>query len=131
MAKSRILLLEDDPVRCEWFTGWIPNAEWNVTCKTGVAIGWLLERSYGLILLDHDLLERHYFSPIPDDLNTGIAVATWLAENPERQSQATILVHSMNPGGAARMVEILCGGGRIAKHVPFPNIQMYGQVVVV
>jgi len=60
VISPRILLLEDDPNRCEWFTGWIPDAIWDVTCKTGVAINWLLERSYGLILLDHDLLEEHY-----------------------------------------------------------------------
>ena len=126
MASLRVLLLEDDPNRCEWFTGWIPHAVWDVTCNTGVAVNWLLERSYGLILLDHDLLEQHYFSATPDDLNTGFAVAKWLAKNPESQKEARILVHSMNFDGANRMVEVLTSAGRDARHIPFPHLQMYG-----
>jgi CheY-like chemotaxis protein len=130
VVSPRILLLEDDPNRCEWFTGWIPDAVWDVTCKTGVAINWLLERSYGLILLDHDLLEEHYLSAIPDDLNTGFAVAQWLAENPECQKAVRILVHSMNFDGANRMVEVLTRSGRAAEHIPFPHLQTHCQAYI-
>jgi hypothetical protein len=123
VISPRILLLEDDPNRCEWFTGWIPDAVWDVTCKTGVAINWLLVHTYGLILLDHDLLEEHYLSAVPNDLSTGFAVARWLAENPECQKEVRILVHSMNFDGANRMIDVLTSSGRAAEHIPFPQLK--------
>ena len=90
-------------------------------CSFGsiVALEWLDQREYDIILLDHDLRSEHYESDAPDDENTGYAIASWLAGHPESQAEAIIVIHSLNYYGALRMVDVLREGSRAAKHIPF------------
>lgn len=120
---GRILIVEDDPARCAWFNQRFDGHIQDVTCDVSEAIAWLEERDYFMILLDHDLAEEHYFSETTDDERTGYAVAAWLAAHPDCQCDATILIHSQNYIGAARMLEALHNGGRDAEHIPFPYLQ--------
>ena len=120
---KRILIVEDDEARCAWFRGRLAGAEIDITCDVAQAVVWLAERDYTTVLLDHDLQDEHYFSNEPDDERTGYAVAAWLASHPDRQRDATIIVHSLNYAGAERMVEALRAAGRDAEHVPFPYLQ--------
>jgi CheY-like chemotaxis protein len=120
---ERILIVEDDPLRCEWFSRKFSGLHLDVTCNVAEAIAWLKQHDYNMILLDHDLLEEHYFSNEPDDEHTGYAVALWLSQNPDCQRDATILIHSLNYIGAARMLEALHNAGRDAEHVPFSYLQ--------
>jgi CheY-like chemotaxis protein len=120
---ERILIVEDDRERCAWFSQKFSGTRMDITCDAAQAISWLKEHDYNMILLDHDLLEEHYFSNEPDDERTGYAVAAWLAQNPDAQRDATILIHSLNYMGAARMLEALHGAGRDAEHVPFSYLQ--------
>ena len=120
---SRILLVEDDEVRCAWFRARLVGYELDVTCDVREAVVWLAEREYAVVLLDHDLMEEHYFSNEPDDERTGYAVAAWLAAHPQRQHTALILIHSLNYSGAQRMLAVLQDAGRDAEHIPFPYLQ--------
>lgn len=120
---KRILVVEDDELRCAWFKQKFAAHVLDVTCDVGQAVGWLGEREYSTILLDHDLREEHYFSDEHDDERTGYAVAAWLARHPDRQRDATIVIHSLNYAGAERMLDILHDAGRDAEHVPFPYLQ--------
>jgi CheY-like chemotaxis protein len=124
-SAERILLVEDDRERCDWFSQKFSGRTLDVTCDVKEAVRWLEERDYTLILLDHDLIEEHYFSNEPDDERTGYAVALWLSQHPDSQRDATILIHSLNYLGAGRMLEILRDAGRDAEHVPFHYLQ-YG-----
>lgn len=119
----RILIVEDDEMRCAWFRQRLAGRVMDVTCDAQQAVEWLAEREYSLILLDHDLTEAHYFSDAPDDEHTGYAVAAWLAAHPDRQRDAEILIHSLNYSGAQRMLDALHGSGRRAEHVPFHYLQ--------
>jgi CheY-like chemotaxis protein len=119
---SRILLVEDDETRCEWFRARLAHHELDVTCDVRAAIGWLEAREYAAILLDHDLIEEHYFSNEPDDERTGYAVANWLATHPDKHREATIIIHSLNYIGAERMLNLLLDAGRDAEHIPFPYL---------
>jgi CheY-like chemotaxis protein len=119
----RILIVEDDEARCVWFGRKFAGDELDVTCDVGQAFAWLAEREYEMILLDHDLTEEHYFSDEPDDERTGYAVAAWLASHPDRQRDATIIIHSLNYLGADRMLAALREAGREAEHIPFPYMQ--------
>jgi CheY-like chemotaxis protein len=119
---ERILIVEDDEARCAWFRGQLAGREIDVTCDASQAIAWLAEREYTFILLDHDLMDEHYFSDATDDERTGYAVAAWLAQNTDRQRDATIIVHSLNYHGAARMLDVLREAGRDAEHIPFPHL---------
>jgi CheY-like chemotaxis protein len=119
----RVLLVEDDEVRCAWFRRKFAPHVLDVTCDAGQAVRWLTEREYATILLDHDLLEEHYFSDEPDDERTGYAVAAWLAAHPDRQRHATIVIHSLNYAGAQRMLDALTDAGRDVEHIPFHYLQ--------
>ena len=120
---SRILIVEDDEVRCAWFDKKFAGREVDVTCDAAQAVAWLAERDYQVILLDHDLIEEHYFSAEPDDERTGYAVAAWLAARPDRHCDATIIIHSLNYTGAQRMLDALHNAGREAEHIPFHYLQ--------
>ncbi|HEV2913855.1 MAG TPA: cyclic-phosphate processing receiver domain-containing protein [Pyrinomonadaceae bacterium] len=121
---ERILIVEDDPMRCAWFEQKFSGHHIvDITCDVREAAVWLAARDYSLILLDHDLSEEHYFSDEPDDERTGYAVAAWLAAHPDRQRDATIVIHSLNYAGAQRMLDALRDAGRDAEHVPFHYLQ--------
>lgn len=120
---ERILIVEDDETRCAWFERKFEGREMDVTCDVGEALAWLAARDYSVILLDHDLLEEHYFSDTPDDERTGYAVAAWLAVHPDRQRGAMIVIHSLNYLGAQRMLDALRDAGRDAEHLPFHYLQ--------
>jgi CheY-like chemotaxis protein len=115
----RVLIVEDDEERCAWFRARLAGCEIDLTCDVRQAVEWLSERDYETVLLDHDLVEEHYFSDCADDERTGYAVALWLAGHPDRQRGATILIHSLNYTGARRMLDVLVSAGRDAEHVPF------------
>jgi CheY-like chemotaxis protein len=121
----RVLVVEDDERRCLWFAERFEASRLDVTCDPRTAVAWLSERDYGTILLDHDLLQEHYFSDKPDDERTGYAVARWLAENPTAQRDAVIVIHSLNYAGANRMLATLRDAGRDAEHIPFHFLE-YG-----
>jgi CheY-like chemotaxis protein len=120
----RVLIVEDDEGRCDWFRKHFAGCEVDVTCDVKEAIAWLAGRDYAVILLDHDLLAEHYWSDRPDDERTGYAVAAWLAAHPDCQRGATIIIHSLNYAGAERMLDALREAGRDAEHIPFHYLQM-------
>lgn len=120
----RILIVEDDETRCAWFQQQFAGNDLDMTRDVQQALTWLAAHDYDVILLDHDLIEDHYFSNEQDDERTGYAVARWLASYPDRQRLATIIVHSLNFLGAERMLETLREAGRDAEHLPFPYLQM-------
>ena len=117
--EHRILIVEDDETRCAWFREHLRGSRLDVTCDVLTAIRWLGERDYRAVLLDHDLIDDHYFSDEPDDERTGYAVARWLADHPTAQRDAIILIHSLNYSGASRMLGVLRDAGREADHIPF------------
>ena len=71
----RVLIVEDDEVRCAWFRARLAGWEIDITCDARQAVELLSERHYAAVLLDHDLVEEHYFSDAEDDERTGYAVA--------------------------------------------------------
>jgi CheY-like chemotaxis protein len=119
---KRILIVEDDDRRRSWFDKRFAQYERDTTDDVSVAVQWLLERDYALIFLDHDLALEHYALEMADDGLTGYVVASWLAEHPERQAEAQIIIHSLNYPGSDRMLQCLQNAGREAEHVPFPYL---------
>ena len=122
--RGRILIVEDNESRCDWFRQKFAGREPDITCDVSQAVAWLAERDYAVILLDHDLAYEHYCSDEPDDERTGYAVAAWLAAHPDRQREAMIVIHSLNYVGAQRMLDALRDAGRDAEHVPFHYLQL-------
>jgi CheY-like chemotaxis protein len=118
-APLRVLLLDDDVLRHEWFAKQFRGDALDTAIDPARAVELLSANYYDLIFLDHDLLPEHYYAEGTDDERTGYAVAHWLASRPDRQGAASIVVHTRNADGALRMVELLRRSGRQAEHVPF------------
>jgi CheY-like chemotaxis protein len=119
---NRILILEDDLARRSWFQKQFAQYERDETHEVFTAIEWLGERDYSLIFLDHDLADEHYYQEMADDGTTGYVVAAWLAEHPDLQAEAQIIIHSLNYPGSQRMLACLQSAGRDAEYVPFPYL---------
>jgi len=115
----RVLLLEDDERRCEWFAKRFKGDALDVAMDVERARELLTSERYDAIFLDHDLMPEHYNSSTLDDERTGYAIASFLASQPDLQRAATIMVHSYNADGGLRMVEELRRAGRQAEYVPF------------
>ena len=81
----------------------------------------LQEEKFHTIYLDHDLcIEDILVSP--DDTSkekTGTDVCNWMVSNLNPNTTAEVIVHSLNPGGAQRMVSILNEAGFEAICYPF------------
>ncbi|MGH9898043.1 MAG: cyclic-phosphate processing receiver domain-containing protein [Pyrinomonadaceae bacterium] len=115
-----IFVLEDDLERHEWFEKKFSRDHVDIATDVPHAIRLLERNIYDMIYLDHDLLPEHYGAPeLPTD-RCGHNVAMWLAEHPEKQRNARIIVHTRNAEGAFRMVELLRATGRSAEYIPFP-----------
>ncbi len=82
------------------------------------------EERFHEIHLDHDLGDVHYPEDgIPYEL-TGTEVAKWMADNlPPEKKPDTVVIHSYNPSGAARMVEILRRAEFFVIRQPFSSIK--------
>ena len=116
----RVLLLDDDTRRHNWFARRFEGDYLDIADTVARAREFLSANIYDAIFLDHDLLPEHYHAEETDDENTGYAIALWLASRPELQRASTIMVHTRNADGAIRMVEELRRAGRQAEYVPFP-----------
>lgn len=110
----KIFVLEDQKSRIKWFARTFMGHQIDFCHEVKYAIFMLNEpwREYDRIYLDHDLNESHYEDLSKhDDQNTGVAVATWLRENPDKHPNAKIIIHSYNDHGAERMKKILADRG--------------------
>jgi len=119
----RVLLLDDDELRHEWFARRFANDQLDIAIEPNAAIELLCTHAYDAIFLDHDLLPEHYRTIEPtDEERTGYAVAVWLAARTNVQSAATIIVHTRNADGALKMVQTMRAAGRRAEYVPWTQL---------
>ncbi len=74
------------------------------------AIEKLSTERYDIVLLDHDLQQKHYSKDgqtVPSNKDTGAEVAEYIATM--KDPPETVIVHSWNSVGGANMVDILSG----------------------
>lgn len=66
---------------------------------------------YDFASLDHDLAPEHYpWSEVNPEAYveaTGYSVVCWLEEHPEFWPERRVCVHSANPAGRARMIQVV------------------------
>jgi CheY-like chemotaxis protein len=121
----RVLLLDDDERRHDWFAERFDGDQLDIAVEPAAAIELLAANAYDAIFLDHDLLPEHYRTTNSrDEERTGYAVAAWLAAHPDRQRDATIVIHSLNYTGAGRMLDALQNAGRDVEHIPFHYLEL-------
>ena len=104
--KARILLVEDDQARLEWFRAWLPKDIILIHAGSGGKALGILQRDAKVlsgIMLDHDLQQQ---TMLPSDigLSGSTVVGAILHHVPK---DVPILIHSMNPGKAAAMRKAL------------------------
>jgi hypothetical protein len=118
----RILLIEDDEIRIERVTGWMPPHMRLVVARSpGRAISTLRldgPQTYAGVMLDHDLQAQ---AIAPEE--AALSGSTLLRLIVERiDHDVPILVHSMNGAKGPAMAERLTNAGFETSYVPFENL---------
>lgn len=122
MKRTRILLIEDDPVRIETFRRWLQGRAILVEVKSaGQAMG-VLKRvepdELSGVFLDHDLNQQ---ARTAADLSlSGSRLIDLVCQYVDNQTP--ILVHSMNPAGASHMSARLATNGYDVTVMPFDHL---------
>lgn len=97
---SRILFLDDDPVRAAAFRAECPDAVWVQTAEQCLAC---LAEPWDEVHLDHDLGGEMLVAHGREDC--GMAVIRWLCERPRPHLRPTrFIVHTHNPNAACVML---------------------------
>ncbi|WP_319587880.1 cyclic-phosphate processing receiver domain-containing protein [uncultured Desulfobulbus sp.] len=102
-----ILLIEDNPIRIQWFQNYLPIGFRLVAVRNGGSALGMLKRDRGHvlggILLDHDL-QMGVVTVADRDLSGTQMVEAMIGNISNR---VPVLIHSMNPGKAPIMVRRL------------------------
>lgn len=127
MKDFRILILDDMEERHLKLRSFAIGAEIDSVQTAAQAIELLEKHDYNQIFLDHDLADEHYLEGYKDpdcpvgkfDETTGYAVAKWLAEHHDKNSNAEIIIHSCNAVGGERMRNLLVDAKRKTMRIPY------------
>lgn len=107
----RVLIVEDEAYRLDWFREKFPEAA--VTRDVDEAIRWLASDTWDTLFLDHDL---------GTEPKAGRDVAAWLIAHPEINPGIHIVVHSMNVVSAAKIYRELMDARRMVFRAPFHTL---------
>jgi len=125
----KILFLDDDLNRHSKFTEASNGSEVTFVHGVAQAIEALSNEQFDIAFLDHDLDGRVF---VEESEGTGTEVAEYIAKMPAetRPRIVIVIVHSMNPYGAQRMMNILRGapGRLLAWQTPFGTQEFYGYI---
>lgn len=80
------------------------------------AINALAKEQFPIVSLDHDLSEDTELQ-LAD--NSGYNVALYIADMPAEKRPSIVIIHSLNPAGAARMIAALKGKVDSLLRIPF------------
>lgn len=98
------MILWLDDIRQPWKHGYI-GVDWAKTADE--AIAFLKTGRVSFASLDHDLSENATLGRPGCNEKTGYTVICWLEEHPEFWPPDGCRVHSMNPVGKAKMLEVV------------------------
>ena len=104
----RRLVLDDDPIRHDWFAVRFPGIVASRTVSE--ALQWLGTGDWDELYLDHDL---------GTEPAVGRDVAKWLIERPTVMPELRIIVHSVNIVSGPKIERELRAAGRWAGGIPF------------
>lgn len=125
---ARVLLLEDDPKRIEWFVGqleyWSLNLQVVRDVDSAIETVARADEPFDVMFLDHDLsiADQSYRLRPNHELNSGSTFAQSFVEHGFVAS--AIVIHSWNPGGAANMARIFEQYGAKAAYLPFGTFEI-------
>lgn len=109
--KIRILVVEDDPTRLEWFQKEFNGQDLTLATTAAAGVKYVNDEEFDVIFLDHDLGGRVFVDS--EDDNTGCAVAKHIKAS--INAKTPVLIHSWNPAGARNIQTVL----KHAVYIPF------------
>jgi CheY-like chemotaxis protein len=112
---SSILILEDNPARVRSFRRNIIGIPITHAATAPQAISWLSRNTPNLIFLDFDLDQ---FGTSAKIAGYGIDVASWISKHPRQFEHTLVVIHSLNEGGAALMLDRIHSTGTAAMRFP-------------
>lgn len=123
MLKPRLLLIEDSAHRIEAFSEWLAGTEFVlVVCRSGGQAKGMLSRggseAIAGLLLDHDLTDAT-ITEVDLTLSTTDVLPLIVAKI---RRGTPVLIHSHNPGQAARMHQRLEAARLSVTRKPFANL---------
>jgi len=118
----KILLLEDNLLRVEKFKELFKNQELFIFDDIKEALNNCLVYDFPVMFLDHDLDQKHWVDS--NEENTGYRFVKKLIEH-QLQKNALIYIHSMNPVGANKMLNLLIDNGYDGIWIPAHLIMEY------
>ena len=102
----KILILEDNPIRINKFKAFFKNQELYIFDNAEQAYKACIHNEFKMLLLDHDLDGKVWVDSKEE--NTGYQFITMLIGYPNHQVKKSIIyIHSMNPIGANKMLNLL------------------------
>lgn len=119
IAPARILVLDDDARRHEWFDAHIGGHD-SVRSARDARSALRDNPRYDLVFLDHDLAEDYAVVPAVWG-EDGRTVARFIAAMPQERRPAVAHVHSSNWGAAMEMEAILTAAGVAVTRAEFPT----------
>ena len=116
----KIFILEDSDERIVMFKKYLPMCFPDVEifiAENAIEARSIFqtEKHFDIAFLDHDLDGRAFVNS--NEKNTGYQVAKTMIELGIKSTQ--VIVHSMNPPGAERIVSLFLDKCKVA-HIPFP-----------
>jgi len=114
--KIKILILEDNPIRIEKFKELFRNQDIYLYSDTLCAKEACKIIEFDALWLDHDLNNRIWEDS--QEENSGYQFVKWLVDN-GLQKNSLNYIHSMNPIGANKMLNLLLDNGRDGIWIPF------------
>jgi len=112
----KILILEDNSIRVEYFKQLFKHQYLHIYDDVHSAIVNCQVNEFPVMFLDHDLDNKIWVNS--EEENTGYNFIRLLIEN-NLQKGALIYIHSMNPIGANKMLNLLKDNNRDGIWIPF------------
>lgn len=119
MTATRILVLDDDARRHQWFDAHLTGHH-PVWSAREARQALEANPPYDLVFLDHDLAEDYTVVPAVWG-EDGRTVARFIAAMPEERRPAMAHIHSSNWGAACEMEAILSAAGLKVTRAEFPS----------
>ena len=117
----KILIVEDNDMRIEWFKRVYRAQELHFASTCQIAECIVREREYDAVFLDHDLLQNNHEAINIEQ--TGYDFVRFMIKN-NLCKTALVYVHSMNPTGANAMLNLLLDNKYQAEWIPFHLLKL-------
>jgi len=119
----RVLVLDDDATRHMHFRAQLIGHIVTHVMNYDEAVAALASTRFDLAFLDHDLSDMAAAGMPREGERTGTHVAEFIAAMAPESRPIRVAVHSFNPDGARRMVNILANAGVRVSREPFKAVR--------